>query len=191
MAGPTTRDTSSLALGLAQIRVGTSATYIANPMPVFTASDSIGSLTQTKFMGETEWYQHASGFPKKDDYAVVLSEKAALECAFEEVSPYNIALAMGIDPATYTDKHSGEVALGGRTSPVYVRMEAVYTYPNGTDTMTIIFPRAQATSSMEMDLAQEEATAIPMTFESKLADSTVSGGNAAWDSQPLGRIIWQ
>jgi len=114
-----------------------------------------------------------------------------LECSFKEITPENMALAFGTDTTGGSyEVHSGEVALGGRTAPEYVRMEAYYTFPNGTNTMTIIFPRAQVSASIEIDLQTEDVAAVPIVFESKRADSDVSGGDAAWDSKPLGRIFW-
>jgi hypothetical protein len=191
MSGPVTTDTSTLALGLAQIRVGVSAANIANIHPVFTASDSIGSLANTKFMSNTDYFKHEAGFPLLEDYTIALRESASLECTFEEISPKNLAYAMGIDASSgYTDVHSGEVTLGGRTAPAYVRMEANYTFPNGSNYMNIIFPRAQIVSSIEIDLQKETNAGVPITFESKTADSNVSGGSAVWDSKPLGRIVF-
>lgn len=190
--GPTTRDTSTLALGLAQVRVVASATNIDSIHAVSSTSDSIGSLTATKFVGETEYWRHYSGFPLKEDYVIPLREKAQLECNFEEIKPYTLALAKGIDPTdgSYDSAHTGEIALGAAAAPEYIRMEAVYTYPNGSNTMTIIFPRAQVTSTMEMDLQAEDSAKPAVTFESKLADSTQEGGSALWDSMPLGRIVF-
>ena len=54
-SGPVTKDTSTITIGLMQIRVGTSATYIANPNPALAAGDSIGALANTKFIGNTDW----------------------------------------------------------------------------------------------------------------------------------------
>jgi hypothetical protein len=188
--GPTTRDSSTIALGLAQIRVGVAATHIASVHPALTASDSIGALANTKFTGKTDWYKLESGFPLLEDFTTAIREAASLECAFKEITPYNLAIAYGKDPATYTDVHSGEIELGGRVSPDYVRMEAIYTFPNGTNTMSIIFPRAQVSASMELDLKMEDAAAAPIVFEAKRADSEVTGGNSAWDDKPLGRIAF-
>lgn len=188
--GPVTQDSSTVALGLAQIRVGVAATHIASAGAVLAASDSIGALANTKFTGKTDWYKLESGFPLLEDFTTAIRESAGLECAFKEITPYNMALAYGQDPATYTEVHSGEIALGGRVSPDYVRMEAVYTFPNGTNTMIIIFPRAQVSASTEMDLKAEDAATVPITFEAKRADSEVTGGDAAWDAKPLGCIVW-
>ena len=59
--GPITSDTSSIALGLAQIRVGNSAANIANVAPVLLAADSIGALSNTKFTGNVDFCKLESG----------------------------------------------------------------------------------------------------------------------------------
>jgi hypothetical protein len=91
---------------------------------------------------------------------------------------------------SYSDNHSGSIGLGSMTAPAFVRMEAVYTYPNGVNHMYIIFPRANATTSMELDLQAEDAAAAPLTFEAKRSDSETAGGNAVWDLMSLGRIFF-
>jgi len=189
--GPVATDTSTVALGLAQIRVGSSSDNIAKPGAELSASDSIGSLASTKFTGNTDWYKLEGGFPLIEEFTTPIREGAMLECAFREITPKSLALAHGTDISTGTyTAHSGEVVLGGRSSPDYIRMEALYTYPNGTNTMTIIFPRAQVSANVEIDLQAEDAAAVPITFESKNASSDVSGGNAIWDDKPLGHIIF-
>ena len=189
--GPVTKDTTSIALGLAQIRVVAAAANIGSIGPVCSASDSIGSLANTKFIGATEYFRLEGGFPLLEEFTTPIRESARLECAFREISPKNIAMAYGIDSTSgYTDMHSGEVVLGGRVTPAYVRMEAEYTYPDGTNKMTIIFPRAQVSADLEIDLQSEDAAAVPVVFESKNASSDVSGGHAVWDDMPLGRISW-
>jgi hypothetical protein len=193
--GPVTKDTSTIALGLAQIRIGDSATNITDIHAALTASDSIGALANTKFMGNTDWFKLESGFPLIEDFTTPIREAAGLECSFKEITPFNMALAYGFDPnsgefASMT-VHSGEVGFGNRVAPAYVRMEAVYTYPNGTNYMYIIFPRAQVSATVEIDLQSEDAAAVPVTIEGKRADSEVTGGNAVWDDKPLGRIAWE
>jgi len=189
--GPVTKDTSTIALGLMQIRTGVSATHIADPNAALTASDSIGALADTKFIGNTDWYKLESGYPLIEDFTAPIREGAALECAFKEITPYNLALAQGIDPSTgYDDVHSGEIVLGGRAAPEYLRVEGVYTYPDRASTMTFIFPRAQVSANTDISFAAEENAAVTVMFESKNASSDVSGGNAIWDDKPLGRIQW-
>jgi hypothetical protein len=192
--GPVTKDTSTVALGLAQIRVGPSAANIGSIAPVFTSTNSIGALANTRFIGNTDWFKLESGFPLIEDFTTPIREAAAMECAFKEITPLNFALAYGFDPdeSPYDAMtvHSGEVPIGDRTAPDYIRMEADYTYPNGTNHMYIIFPRAQVSASVEVDLQSEDAAAVPITIEAKRADSEVEGGSAAWDDKPLGRIAW-
>ena len=191
--GPVTKDTTTIALGLAQVRVGDSSDNIANIHAALDSDNSIGALANTKFMGNTDYWKLESGFPLLEDMTLPIRESAALECAFKEITPFNLALANGISPVSgetnlYPSAHSGEITLGGKIAAEYVRMEAEYTYPNGTNKMQIIFPRAQVTSSIELDLQAEDAVAVPITFEAKRADSEVSGGDAVWDEKPLGRI---
>lgn len=192
--GPVTTDTSAIALGLAQVRIGSSPSNLSSTDVVLTSSDSIGALANTKFVGNTDWFKLESGFPLLEDYTVPIREGAQLECSFKEITPLNMALAYGLDPAAAPydgySAHSGEVPIGDRSAPDYVRSEAVYTYPNGTNTMNIVFPRAQVSAAVEMDLAAEDAAAVPVIIEGKRADSDVSGGHAVWDSRPMGRIYW-
>ena len=295
-SGPVTKHSSNIALGLAQIRIGKSAASIAVATPVLAAADSIGALANTKYVSSVDWYIFKSGFPQEEDLVIPTSESVSLECAFNEVTPFNLALANGIDPladaaatitelgsvttagtttgdlavtdaggvvnerftvvftgettfdvfgsvsgyigaganlttefvpdnggnpyfsipanyfsgtwadtetytfyttayeagtATYSDNHSGSIGIGGRNMPDYLRMEALYTFPNGTNTMTIIFPRAQVAASVEIDLQKEEAAAVPVVFQAKRADSETEGGNAAWDQMSLGRVYFQ
>jgi hypothetical protein len=189
--GPITTDTTTLPLGLAQIRVGASAANIANVHPVLTSADSLGAMASTKFTHNIDYFRHESGFPLLEDAIFPLRGTAMMECAFEELTPKNLALAHGIDSTTgYDEVHSGEIALGNLTAPAYIRMEANYTFPDGTHYLNIIFPRAQVSASPEVDLQKEDVAAVTIVFESKIASSEVSGGNAAWDDKPLGRMIF-
>lgn len=95
-----------------------------------------------------------------------------------------------VQKAGYANNHGGSIGLGGLKAPEYIRMEAVYTYPNGTNTMTIIFPRANVTSSMEIAFQASDNAAPSITFEAKRSDSEISGGSAAWDESPLGVIVF-
>jgi len=293
--GPVTKDTSTVALGLAQIRVGSADANIGEIAPQLAAADSIGALASTKFTGTVDYWKLESGFPMLEDLTLPIREASMLECEFKEITPYNLALARGIDvnadvsaevaegdsvtsagtttgnitvddlggvvndtwivlfetattgtitgvatghvhdfadlttaitpdnggqdyfniPANffsgtwagdesftfttkafvsgtsaYGDAHSGEIKLGALSAPQFVRMEAVYTYPDGTNTMTIIFPRANCTTSVEIDLQSEDNANVPLTFEAKRADSETTGGNAVWDDMTLGRIVF-
>lgn len=294
-SGPVTKDTSTIALGLAQIRVGKSAANIANTSAVLSSDDSMGAMASTNFTSNVDYWTLQSGFPQLEDMVIPLSETAALECEFKEITPKNLALARGLDPfveqdsavvggtafttsgttsgsistdnaggvindtwtvvftsssavsiygnstghigdfadltsaiepdngsnpyfsipadfftgswvaddtytfattayqaadTAYTDNHSGEIGLGAMKAPEFIRVEAVYTYPNKTNHMYIIFPRANATSSLELSLAADDNANPPITFEGKRADSEVTGGNAVWDSMTLGRIYF-
>lgn len=292
-SGPITKDTSTIALGLAQIRVGKSDANISQTASVLTAADSMGAMASTKFTSNVEYWKLMSGFPQLEDMVLPLSETAALECEFKEISPRNLAIARGLDPFseqdssvvggssvtstgatsgnistdnaggvvndewtvvftsssavsiygkssgyvndfsdltskmepdnggnpyfsipanfftgtwaaddvyTFTttayqaadtamnDPHSGSIGLGQVKAPEFIRVESVYTYPNQTNHMYIIFPRANATSSLEIEMQTDDNANPPITFEAKRADSEVTGGNAVWNSSTLGII---
>jgi hypothetical protein len=188
--GPITINPHAVALGLAQIRVGASASNIGNDNGVLVVGDSIGALANTSFNGETEFWKLESGFPLLEDLSLPIRERASLECAFKEITVANLALARGIDPAD-VDEYDDEVALGGLSSPDFIRMEAVYTFPNRASQMVIIFPRANVVSSMAIELQAEDAAAVPITFEAKRADSGLTEGNVIWDEKPLGNIVFR
>jgi hypothetical protein len=188
--GPLTRDPGKVALGLAQIRVGASAANIAETDPVLLAAASIGALASTKYTGKTDYWKLESGFPLLEDLTLPLRESCSLECGFKELSIANLTMARGIDPAD-VDEYDTSIALGGLVAPEFIRMEAVYTFPDNLSQMVIIFPRANVVSSMDIDLKAEDAAVVPITFEAKRADSGItSGGDAAWDAQPLGVIVF-
>ena len=191
-SGPITKDTTTVALGLAQVRLGASAGNVTSLAPVLTSSDSIGALANTKFTSQIDLWKLESGFPLVEDASIPLREKAQLECAFKEVTPMNVAFARGIDATSgYTLAHSGEIPLGNVDAPDFIRMEAFYTYPDGVNEMVIIFPRAQVVPNLELDLKAEDSAASPVVIEAKSADSSVSGGSSIWDSKPLGRILFR
>jgi hypothetical protein len=190
--GPVTKDTSTVALGLAKILVGASAANIGTTTQVLDqTNDSLGALNSSNFTSNVEYWRLMSGFPELEDMSLPLSETAALECEFKEINPRNLAFARGLDASTgYDNNHSGEIGLGNMVAPAFVRAEAVYTYPNGTNHMYIIFPRANVTSSTELSFNASDNANVPITIESKRSDSDVSGGSAVWDSMPLGRIYF-
>lgn len=188
--GPITKDTDTLALGLAQIRLGASATNLGNIHPALTSSDSIGAMAETNFTVEREFFMHYSGYPELRDKVIPLRESAMLTVRAEEITPQVLAYANGIDASTgYADNDSGEIALGATTAPTAVRAEAHYTFPNGTKYMDIIFPRAETSSNIELNLSKEEVISTPMTISAVDASSD-AGGNAVWDNKPLGRVVF-
>lgn len=294
-SGPTTINTTTIALGLAQIRVGSYSANIAQTSQMLASTFSIGALGKTNFMGKTDFFKLESGFPLNEDMVIPIRETQGLEVTFKEISPANLALSRGIDifaayPAAvgggsikstagtvtgaitvtntagpvndewtvafdtattgrvfgkttgwvadipdlttiiapdnggnpyfsipsgfftdtwaddetytfyttayqssgtaYADAHAGTIALGGLSAPEFVRMEAIYTFPNQTNHMYIIFPRCNVVSSLTLDLKPETATDVAMTFEAKRADSGVVGGHSVWDNMSLGRVYF-
>jgi hypothetical protein len=109
MSGPVTVYAQSWALGLAQIRIGDSAGNIASVVPVLGAPKQLGAMANTKYVGNVDFFKQESGFPLNEDGVIPLREGAAFECAFKEITPYNIAIARGLDP---TAARSAGVKMG-------------------------------------------------------------------------------
>lgn len=295
-------------MGMMQIRVGDSASNIAQVVPVLTAANSLGAMAETKFGNPNELHEFKSGFPERLDKTLPISEDLTVGCTFKELNPFNFALAKGLNPLdtvaarvsvagstinstsgtisstaeitvdqlggvvtdtwtvfftgatagsiigektghvhdfaaldtamaptnadaggeeyfniaadyftgtweaddTYTfqtfekvdaagafpaDAWTGGIGFGSMSTPAIMRVEAVFTYPDETHTFTIILPRAQASSSIDLPVGNEEV-AVPIEFKALSADDSVSGGDAAWNSNPgsgigpLGRLYF-
>ena len=56
--GPVTKGVSTVALGLAQIRVGLSAANVSNANVCLTAADSMGAMADTKLTSNVEYWKH-------------------------------------------------------------------------------------------------------------------------------------
>jgi hypothetical protein len=197
--GPLTKNAKTLALGLAQIRVSASVTATGAGGPsgtegyvgysgsnLRTSGSHIGAIATTRLTLEREYYTHEAGFPLLEDAQLPIRERAQLECAFEEITAYNMMLAAGKTPVTST---SGELLLGDMALPAFIRMEAHYQFPDSSK-MVIIFPRSQVMSNTELEFQKEEASNAPMTFKAQRADAGMTDGAACWDSAPLGRIVF-
>jgi len=189
--GPVTKDTTTIAIGYAQVRVGASATNISRTYLALVAADSVGALANVKFNSGAEYFKLESGYPMLEDASFPLRESASVEVGFKEITPKNFAMSKGLDPSSgYSSAHVGTIALGTISTPAFIRAETVYTYPDGTNTMNVIFPRAQATANIEMEFAEAEPAAVATVLEAKRADSETTGGHANWNLMPLGRVVW-
>lgn len=293
--GPITKDTSTVQLGLSQIRVGKSAPFITTTTPVLAAADSLGAMASTALNSESEYWDLESGFPLALDATYPLRETNTLECAFREITPKNLAISRGMDPfadiassiselslnstlgttntanlstdnlggvvtdqwtvvftsatayevfgqnsgsvgtgtvstdfspdnggqdyftigantftgtwadgdsynflttafvagtGAYNDNHVGSIPLGALAAPKFLRVEALYTFPDPQYQMHIIFPRANVVSNLALDQQPEDSASVTMTIKSMGASSDSDGGNAVWDNMPNGHILF-
>jgi hypothetical protein len=108
MPGPTTKDTAAIALGLMDVRVGPSAANIGTATPVLTSAHSIGALADSTFTASTTFYEHYSGFPQNKDLILPTQGDQMITCSFEEITPKNLAIAQGLDPAAASASWVGE-----------------------------------------------------------------------------------
>lgn len=197
-SGPVTKAADTVPVGLAKVLVNSDwiSNFETRDAALDETIDSLGALNSSSFDSEVDFWRLESGFPAMEDKVIPLRERASFSLEFKEVHPRNLAIARGADPSSFTELHSGEINLGNLTAPAYVRMEAVYTYPNGTNKMYFIFPRAQVTSSASLAFAAEDNPNVPVTVESKRADSDVQEiqdedsitAKDTWNDAPLGII---
>lgn len=145
-SGPVTKDTSSVLLGLAQIRVGPSAPHISNRNVALTPSDSIGALGEVTFNSQTQFWKMKSGFPKLEDFSIPTSEEASLSVTYQEVSSRNMALARGISP--FADTSATVSVLKNNSAAGTVTGDITVTDAGGAidDEFTVVFSGATAGS---------------------------------------------
>ena len=102
-----------------------------------------------------------------------------------------ITTAYEAGTSAYADAYVGTIGLGSMAAPKFVRVEGYYEFPNKEHAIDIIITRAQVTSSIDAGFSATDETNAPLNFGAKGASSDVSGGNAVWDSMPLGRIVFR
>jgi len=196
--GPVTKAANTVPIGLAKVLVSTDweTHFETRGQALDDINDTLGALNSSSFDSEIDFWRLESGFPAMEDKVVPLRERASFSLEFKEVHPRNMALARGADFSTLDSTLSGEISLGNVTEPRYVRAEAIYTYPNGSNKMSFIFPRAQVTSTANIAFAAEDNPNVPVTIESKRADSEVQAVQDSdtitdkefWSDAPLGII---
>ena len=86
----------------------------------------------------------------------------------------------------FDNPFEGEIGFGAVRQPEKLRIEAVFTFPDGLHGFYVIMPRAHMTSSMELNFAEADEGNIPISIESTSASADVSGGHAVWDDKPIG-----
>lgn len=186
--GPIGINTSRYQVGLMQIRVTpTTTANTAQSGEILTSSSSIGSLANTSVTFEDNILEHESGFPQLTDAVVRVGRKASIKCEFEELTRQNLALALGQNPSSYTNL-SGTVPIGDLASVNYIRIEGVITYPDGTTTTAVIFPRALATIDGDLSFSKDGFASASITFKSNVSSSDNASGNVVWNNNPLGII---
>ena len=92
--------------------------------------------------------------------------------------------------SAFASAHVGAIPLGTLAAPKFLRVEAVYTFPDPQYSMVILFPRANVTSSLKLDQQPSDVAAVTMSIKSMGASSDTTGGDAAWDSMPNGQILF-
>lgn len=92
--------------------------------------------------------------------------------------------------STYAVAHTGSLGLGAMVAPADIRVEGVYTFPNGVNTLTYILPRVQVSGDLDMSYAEEDEIAPMISLNSLYAGSRIAAGHAVWDTMPSGIMVW-
>jgi len=186
--GPIGVNTSRYQVGLMQIRVTPQSTAnIKQSGEILTSSNSMGSLANTTVTFEDNILEHQSGFPQLTDAVIRVGRNASIKCEFDEITRQNIAMALGQNISSYTNL-SGTVPIGDLSGVNYIRVEGVITYPDGTTTTAIIFPRALATIDGDLSFSKDGFASASITFKSNIASSDNSAGDVVWNNNPLGIV---
>lgn len=185
---PVYRNSTTVMLGLAQIRIAESAPYIGYPTACLTKAHSLGAMVETRILGEDFDYILRSGFPQTDDLIIAYEQHVIVECVLREITPINMALMFGqaYDPTTYDDPHDGQIYLGTRGVTSFIRVEFIYWYPESNYQMHLILPKAYISTEVLIDWAVEDDYGAPFACVSTPSDSDSIGGHAIWDAAPLG-----
>lgn len=145
-----------------------------------TRDGDIVAIIATAFFGGTTTAADVYSLVVTSSTLLTIASSAFVNGTF--VTGHTLAI-----PITKDAAHSGSIGLGDLTSPVFLRVEVVFTYPNGK-ILTAIFPRCNVTSSVELDGQAEDFASSPVKFEAKRADDAIAGGLSLWNVNPLGRL---
>lgn len=178
------KERETVALGLGKISIGPSVANLATITQALTSTDYFSALTEVSFVINKQFKKQIT---VKDSVELlqdvfVSGSTLGISVTFIEILQKTLSYALGGD--------GGATELGSLllTDPEDLRVELEYLYPNKTDKMIVILPRAVVTSSLPFSFEEEDNADVPVTFLAKRADLEVGG--SAWATYPYGRIYF-
>jgi len=175
-----TKNQDSILLGLGQLRLGLSSSYITDTTAVLTDTNYIGSQAEIGFTADrsiiTEFVNSGGVLVPNDSIAIRAS--FSLQIAMYEVTESNLSFVLGgsgISTNIIND------LIG---SPTKLRAEVIFTFPNKVNTITIILPKAVSIGSVNLDCKDEDAATIPLELTALYTD------DSNWTSNPYGKFIF-
>lgn len=154
--------------------------YVTSTSGTMLSGNHIGSIKDAKVTISREYLKHESGFPVATDLTVPVKEGITIEGKMEEMSPYNLALAFGLDPLSYsatTATFNG----GNLVLPATVQMWAV-TQDAGGQYITFKLWKANSESAFEFNPANGAWAAVNLKMDGLLDND----GHA---SSPLYQLV--
>lgn len=174
------RDRESIALGLAELYLSDSASYITDVTSVLTDAEYFSALVEVSFnIFRTKKFQYS-----------YVNSMEALQDIFTKRVGFSISIApIEMNSRTFSYALGGddseEIGSTLFTKPKDLRAELIFTYPNKTNFMYLILPRVSVISDIDGAFSEKDAMKVPIEFNAKRADN-VTGGSV-WASYPYGR----
>jgi len=182
MIGTKLVDSEKLFFGLAKLYIGDSATNEASDTAVLGSSTYyLSSLVNVAIFVKKEFF---SSFRLADTIRILeniflVSASLDIEVEFIEMTGKTLSYSLGGDGS------DTNILTNLLDQSSLLRAELVFTYPNGTNTMTLIIPKAKViNAATALEFQSEEPMKVPMIL------SALYCTHANWSSEPLGKIIF-
>lgn len=169
----------SIALGIAELYIGDSATHIAETGRVLTLSYP-GAMMGVSLVVTKEFKQQFTLVNNIQVLSDMIQTAGFIAIAVEmlEITKENIERSLG-------GTAKANVINTLLTQPTDLRVEMVFTYPNRINKMEMIFPRVKSTAkSVPWQFEAEDAMTTPLVL------SVLATDNAAWTNDPYGKITF-
>ena len=91
----------------------------------------------------------------------------------------------------YDDDFAATIGIGAIKTPPVFRLEAWQEFPDGEHEFLMVNPRVQPEMTVDADFTNSAHITPTIKFNFLPAHSGINGGNAVWDTQPFGVMLWR
>ena len=187
--GAVTRHTKSIYLGVGRVLCGTSSALLSTTSLALNYQDqSLGVLTECSVNYAAE-YQDLPILGTVQSPVIKLKDDISLSVGIQEMTARNLAISLGLNPASYADDLTGNILLGTDSQPAELRIEAIFVYPDQQNYMALIFPKAIVRVNSNFSTSTSDASSAGVVFESRRADEKHEGVSE-WNDSPLGKFVF-
>lgn len=181
MIGTTIVDTESLYFGLAKLYLGDSVSNESSVVAVLGDSAYFGCLVNVSFeITKTfqEYFKSQGGIKILNDIFFT-SPGLTIITEFIELTEKNFSYSLGGDGSDVN------VLNNLISQPPALRAELVFTYPNKTNSMTLILPKVKViTKTVSFNFKSEDPISVPVNL------ITLQSTHTNWSSDPMGKMIF-